>query len=231
METLAKRIEKDGFAIVPGVLPIDEVEILIEAVHRVPKSSAHKRGGLRNVLNQMIEVRLLANSEPVLKLVKAVLGPNAFVVNGILFDKTPQANWKVPWHQDVTIALQNRMEIRGWGPWSLKDGVHNVQPSVELMKNMLAVRIHLDDCDETNGALRVVPGSHRSGRLTEQQIESMCKAVPGVPCLVGRGGALLIRPLLLHASSAAQSPGHRRVIHLEFAASTLPSGLRWFSES
>ena len=112
METLAKRIEKDGFAIVPGVLPIDEVEILIEAVQRVSKSSSHKRGGIRNLLNKMIEVRLLANSEPVLKLVKAVLGPNAFVVNGILFDKAPQANWKV----------SNRIEVQGSAGSTLPSG-------------------------------------------------------------------------------------------------------------
>ena len=95
---------------------------------------------------------------------------------------------------------------------------------------MVAIRIHLDDCDATNGALRVLPATHRAGRLSAEQIESEQQSISSVTCSVKRGGALLMKPLLLHASSAAVRPVHRRVIHIDFAACSLPGGLTWFAE-
>ena len=136
------------------------------------------------------------------------------------------ANWKVPWHQDLTIEVRKKLDVSGFGPWSTKAGVVHVQPPASTLENMLAVRIHLDDCDESNGPLRVIPGSHRLGRLTSEQILRIA-AQPAVRCTVPAGGVMLMRPLLVHASSACRDPRHRRVIHLEFAAGALPAGLEW----
>src|SRR5262249_36630616 len=145
----------------------------------------------------------------------------------ILFDKTPEANWKVTWHQDVTIAVAARREVEGFGPWSMKAGVIHVQPSAEILEQMLAVRIHLDDCGPENGPVRVLPGSHRLGKLTTEEIATIRVAVNEQPCIASRGTALLMRPLIVHASSGATRPGHRRVIHIEYANCTLPGGLDW----
>lgn len=103
----------------------------------------------------------------------------------------------------------------------------HVQPPARVLERMLTVRLHLDDCDETNGPLLVLPGSHRGGRLAASEIQRQRTLTPSVACPVPGGGALLMRPLLLHASSASQSPRHRRVIHLEYAAEPLPAGLQW----
>jgi ectoine hydroxylase-related dioxygenase (phytanoyl-CoA dioxygenase family) len=228
MSTFSTEIAEAGFAIVPNVLSPDEVTDLLAAVERVNEPG---RGGIRNLLDRVPEVHALAESQTVRSLVEPILGKRAFAARGILFDKTPEANWKVPWHQDLTIAVQDRIEAPGFGPWTVKEGVNHVQPPTEILESMLAVRIHLDDCDEENGPLKVIPGSHRMGRLSVERIQSLQQEIPSASCPVSRGGALLMHPLLLHASSAAQSPGHRRVIHIEFASTPLPAGLRWFSES
>jgi ectoine hydroxylase-related dioxygenase (phytanoyl-CoA dioxygenase family) len=81
-------------------------------------------------------------------------------VRAIFFDKSSGSNWLVPWHQDLTIAVASKCEAPGFGPWSVKDGIPHVQPPDELLKQMIALRLHLDDCDASNGALRVIPGSH-----------------------------------------------------------------------
>ena len=195
--------------------------------------SVRKRGGIfavHNLLGVSPEVRELADSEAVRALVEPVLGERFFPVRGILFDKIPDANWKVPWHQDVTIAVQERVEADGFGPWSMKADVLHVQPPAEVLEQMVSVRLHLDNCGEENGALRVLPGSHLHGRIPEEDIPAM-RETPEVVCAVGVGGALLMRPLLLHASSPSRVPGHRRVVHLDFASVQLPNGMRWFSEA
>ena len=171
----------------------------------------------------------LAFSAALRTLVEPVLGPNAFAVRGLLFDKTPEANWMVPWHQDLTITVQERLEAEGFGPWTIKGGVVNVQPREDVLRGILAIRIHLDANDHQNGPLRVIPGSHKLGRLTAEQIAKWDKS-GSVECLVPRGGALLMRPLLLHASSACLSPKSRRVIHLEYSSEDLPDGLRWHTK-
>jgi ectoine hydroxylase-related dioxygenase (phytanoyl-CoA dioxygenase family) len=157
---------------------------------------------------------------------KRILGPNCRAVKGIFFNKTPESNWKVAWHQDLTIAVTRRIEHPGFGPWTVKDGVHNVQSGTAILERVLAIRIHLDENNLENGPLRVVPGSHRYGRLAQEQIARWDKT-GAVTCTVPSGGALLMRPLLLHASSACATPTSRRVIHLEFTNTDLPGGLEW----
>jgi ectoine hydroxylase-related dioxygenase (phytanoyl-CoA dioxygenase family) len=223
------QVIEDGFAIVPAIIDASEVAALIAAFEEIPIDSAlQRRGGIRNLLEAAPEVRELAASRWVRGIVDAILGKQAFLVRGILFDKTPEANWKVPWHQDVTIAVAGREEIDGFGPWSVKaGGVLHVQPPAHILGNMLSVRIHLDPCGEENGALKVLPGSHRLGKLPESDAVRMGAENRAVVCVANIGDAVLMRPLLLHASSASSSPKHRRVIHLDFAAASLPVPLRW----
>ncbi len=234
IEGLLTEIERGGFVLVPEVLDASMVAALIAAVGGAGDGAGSQRRGsvyaLRNLLEDMPAVAALADAPEVRALVAPVLGPDCFPVRGILFDKTPEANWNVVWHQDLSIAVRERREVDGFGPWSEKAGVIHVQPLARVLERMLTVRLHLDDCDETNGPLLVLPGSHRNGRLTAPEIQRQRALTPGVACPVPSGGALLMRPLLLHASSASQSPRHRRVIHLEYAAEPLPGGLQWHCE-
>ena len=119
------------------------------------------------------------------------------------------------------------MDVPGFGPWSVKHAVVHVQPPREVLEAMLTVRLHLDECGEDNGPLRVVVGSQARGIIPPSQIECAVRDGWIRTCLVPRGGALLMRPLLLHASSPARRPTHRRVLHLEYACGDLPHGLRW----
>ena len=105
-----------------------------------------------------------------------------------------------------------------------------MQPPISVLERMVAVRVHLDDCGADNGPVRVLPGSHRAGRLRAAEIAGWRQRIAEVSCIVPRGGLLVMRPLLLHASSPARRPGHRRVIHIEYAATNLHSGLEWFEQ-
>jgi ectoine hydroxylase-related dioxygenase (phytanoyl-CoA dioxygenase family) len=220
-------IALDGFATYEGVLDAARTTDLIGVVQsRLIQKSG--RGGVRNLLD-IPEVRELVGSEIVRKLVAPVFGEGYFSVRGILFDKNHAANWKVPWHQDVTIAVKKRANSAGYGPWSVKSGVTHVQPPTEVLAGMLSVRLHLDDCPSENGALRVIPRSHLEGKLGEARIDKVISASDPVTCELAAGGALVMRPLLIHASSAATKPGHRRVLHFDFAAEEEPPGglLQW----
>jgi len=211
-------VQQDGFAVVPACL--DEA-----AVGRLCKQFDDTRYPQRNLLS-VPSVQGLAMSRPVREIIEAVLGPRCFAVRGIFFNKTRSSNWKVVWHQDLTIAVRDRRDVDGFGPWTVKAGVLHVQPPAEIMGSILAIRLHLDESGPDNGPLRVIAGSHREGRLSAEQIGGWEKE-NSVTCTVPKGGALLMRPLLLHASSACAIPKSRRVIHLEFAATELPHGLEW----
>ncbi len=234
-QELQQRIENDGFAVVEKVLAPPLITELIDSVSNWgdPLSALQIKGGvfaLRNLLD-LPEVSELARSVEIRELVDSVLGRRSLPVRGILFDKTSGANWKVPWHQDVTIAVRERVETTGFGPWTTKAGVLHVQPPPEILSQMVSVRLHLDPCSPSNGALRVIPGSHRIGRIPEREITGVLAGKKEWACSVQSGGVLIMRPLLLHASSASIQPEHRRVIHLDFSAAKLPNGLRWYSES
>jgi len=158
---------------------------------------------------------------------REVTGEALHAVRGLFFDKTQGANWPVPWHQDLTLAVKTRHALPGWTNWTVKRGVPHVQPPAEVLTRMITARLHLDDCAADNGALRVIPGSHAGGTLTRKDVDA-AKQRDAVTICARAGDALLMRPLLLHASSPAQRPAHRRVLHIEFAPQTLlPGGLAW----
>jgi ectoine hydroxylase-related dioxygenase (phytanoyl-CoA dioxygenase family) len=145
----------------------------------------------------------------------------------LFFDKTQHANWPVPWHQDLSLAVQERRDLPGWGKWTVKHGVTHVQPPSEILGRMITLRLHLDDCPTENGPLRLIPGSHGRGILGRDDLAAEA-AKRSKAILAAAGDGLFMRPLILHASSPAQVPHHRRVLHLEFAPKDLlPGELHW----
>ncbi len=215
-----------GFAIVDQLVPDSD---LVELRAEVDKLLAAAPGGagVRNVLGKSAKLCKLATTGEPARLAEKFLGPAARPIKLTVFDKTPQANWKVPWHQDLTIAVTHRQGVEGFGPWTVKDGVPYVQSPVSILGTILAIRLHLDDTPPTNGALRVLPGTHRLGRLSESTIASLRGELTETLCAVSAGAAMLMSPLLLHASSPAVTPGRRRVLHFEYSAAQLPGGLSW----
>ncbi|MCU1266886.1 MAG: protein involved in biosynthesis of mitomycin antibiotics/polyketide fumonisin [Acidobacteria bacterium] len=235
-QNISVSVDEMGYAVINKVISQQTISSLIGDLEGLRQSAAirQKAGqsfGIRDLLNMVPAVRSLAEDDSIKSLVKEVIGPDVKLVRGLLFDKTPKANWKVSWHQDLTIAVRRRREVAGFGQWTIKAGTHHVQPPVGILERMVALRIHLDDADQSNGALKVIPGSHTRGRLTPQQMREILAADEAIVCRVGSGGIMIMRPLLLHSSSSGSQPTHRRVIHLEFAAGMLPGGLEWHHES
>jgi ectoine hydroxylase-related dioxygenase (phytanoyl-CoA dioxygenase family) len=223
--------DKDGFAVIPDLLPIAECDAVAAELTAIfwqqREATSRVRGGLRNMLRISPLAAAVATSEKIRSVVSSLTGGAAFPVRAILFDKTAGTNWSVPWHQDLAIAVVERIETDGFGPWSVKEGVVHVQPPPQILASMVTIRLHLDDCIADNGALRILPGSHLQGELGNEAISKWAEHHAPVTCEISKGGALLMRPLLLHASAPAKNPSHRRVLHVEYAAIELPNGLKW----
>jgi ectoine hydroxylase-related dioxygenase (phytanoyl-CoA dioxygenase family) len=148
-----------------------------------------------------------------------------FVVKSIYFDKPEASNWFVAWHQDLTISVDKRLDLPGYGPWTVKQDQFAVQPPLNILKDNFTVRIHLDDTDKANGALKVVPGSQAQGVQQLDAIDQVADRT--VFCNVPAGGIMIMRPLLMHASNRSSGTKRRRVIHIEFSRSQLADGLNW----
>lgn len=216
-----KAFHAEGYELIRGVFTFDELEVLRVEADRV----ADLEGSVcvRHLRAKSERISRLAASERIQKLLPRGLFP----VRSILFDKTSDTNWPVAWHQDLTIAVKERVEIEEYGPWSIKDGSHHVQPPEDLLKQMITVRLHLDDTARTNGALRVIRGSHLSGKIPSKQILSHVNKSE-VVCECQAGDVLLMSPLLLHASNRSEVPNRRRIIHFEYAPpSCLDGRLSW----
>lgn len=143
------------------------------------------------------------------------------------FDKSAQGNWLVPLHQDLGIPVAEHVDSPELQGWSIKQGVHHVQPPASLLTRMTAVRVHLDESAEDNGPLRVIPGSHLAGRLQPEEMGEFRRIHGEVLCTTPRGGVVALKPLLLHASSKATSNRPRRVLHYLYGPKQLPHGLAW----
>lgn len=232
LRNIVDSTNQSGFAVARAAIPdclVDEFCRLTQSLSGVHQSvrRASSVYGIRHLLMSVPRLRELASSSPLIDLARAILGVDARPVKGTFFDKTSDANWPVPWHQDVTITIEPSGEVPGFDMRPVKDGMVHAIPPAEISQNMVALRIHLDDAGVNHGALRVIPGSHREGRLSQDRVNDLLANSAETVVAVCRADVMLMRPLLLHASSACQTPGHRRVIHLEYADRDLPGGLKW----
>lgn len=221
--------ETNGFENLKNVIAEQTISSLIEDLSQL-KVNQRDKGiyGVRDLLNHSPKVREFSESKLVREIVKEILGESAKVVRAIYFDKTPTANWKVPWHQDLTISVAEKIDTTGFTAWSVKENIHHVQPPDSILEKMLTLRFHLDDADESNGALKVLPKTHKFGRLSATEIQNLKSKQTVSLCKVKKGDCLLMKPLLIHSSSSGTIPKNRRIIHLEFSADDLPNGLTWY---
>jgi ectoine hydroxylase-related dioxygenase (phytanoyl-CoA dioxygenase family) len=148
-------------------------------------------------------------------------------VRAILFDKSPQTNWSLPWHQDRVIAVRERVEVEGFGPWTRKQGALHVAPPFAILARMTTLRLHLDDVPAGNAPLLIAPGSHCLGRIAGRDIPAVVHERGKVGCLAAAGDVWLYSTPILHASEVAHRPARRRVLQVDYATDDLPGGLEW----
>ncbi|QDT89076.1 phytanoyl-CoA dioxygenase family protein [Gimesia algae] len=224
------QLEQAGYQKVSAPLPSCTHDILEEVLDSVVQENFRRRRNgtryaIRNALLAVPALRPLLEHGALVELARGVLGQTVALVSATLFDKRPAANWFVPPHQDLFVPIAGATNDPRWTNWSIKAGVQYVEPPVEMQRELLAVRVHLDACPGVNGALEVVPGSHRE-RLSEESVAEFNEEAFEV-CPAGPGEVLLMRPLLVHRSRAAKLPARRRVLHVVYSAAELPKGLKW----
>lgn len=211
-------VQQYGFAIIPDVLSGQEIAGILRDLQDT--ALRRSRAGVRHAFDSAGIARLARHSD-LLEIAQETLGDAAFPFRATLFDKSSAANWLVVWHQDTALPIQERHETPGWGPWSVKEGVVYAHAPAEAISQVLALRVHLDDSTAENGPLRVLPATHNLGVLSDDTMHSLALQTEPVDCLVPRGGVLAMRPLLVHASSKSHVMAPRRVLHIEYAASTV----------
>lgn len=216
------RFDADGFAVTSALLS----HAACTAIETSLMQIQDKGVGLRYLLD-FPWCKELAQSLRRHPAIGELLAPNSVAVQCTYFEKSKEQNWLVPVHQDLSIPVQEKIECPSLAGWSEKEGVIYVQPPDDILHQLVALRLHLDDCGADDGPLKVVPGSHRTGRLdSEAALRERDRHGEHI-CTVGRGGALIMKPLLLHASSKSIGNSRRRVLHFVFGPPSLPYGLRW----
>lgn len=205
-----------GFAILPRIFPLEFVDRTVQEIQAL--SPRRSRAGVRHALN-LDPVSRIARCLCLTELASEVLGADSIPFRATLFEKTPAANWLIVWHQDTALPLLEPQDVAGWGPWSIKEGVHYAHAPSAVLSQVLALRIHFDDSRLDNGSLRVLPSTHKQGVLSDDEIHELAVRVKPVDCVVPRGGVIAMRPLLVHSSSKSLVEMPRRVLHVEYAAS------------
>lgn len=194
-------------------------------------TSKRGRAGARHLMWNPT-VAAMTMDRRLLAIARTSLGAQAIPFRATLFEKSRHANWLVAWHQDRALPITSFFDAPGWGPWSEKGGIAYALAPVWALSRILALRVHLDASTNENGPLRLIPGSHAAGILTDREVIEYARTHDHVNCLVQRGGVLAMRPLLIHSSSKASSSeariAHpRRVLHVEYAdALDLQPGIR-----
>ena len=220
METLTQTFDKDGYCLIQSLCGDDECTRLLEAIDK-EVSGAGSRRLLENPIVQGTARSIARNS-----VLARILPVNAVAVQCSLFTKGPATNWSVTPHQDLSIPVAERVDAKECLGWSVKEGTLYTQPPAAVLSSLVAVRLQLDSEAELTGPLHVLPGSHRFGRLSAGQVSSQ-SVNSSIACVVPKGGAVILKPLIVHSSGKASIASPRRILHFLFGPPLLPFGLRW----
>ena len=204
-----------GYSVFQNVFA--QAEMLSVTQQLADNAVQRTKAGARHVLNVAV-VRDLSADPRMLTIARQFVGAGAVPFRATLFDKLPTANWLVVWHQDTALPMRQRFERNDWGPWSTKAGVLYAHAPAWALEQVIALRVSLDDSSLTNGPLRVLPGTHRGGLYSDEQIERLAQITTPVECVAASGGVVAMRPLTVHASSKSTDSQPRRVLHIEYAA-------------
>jgi hypothetical protein len=213
---------RDGAAHFPDVLLASDLAALRDLADR----TVGARPGARLREASALEA-VLATTGAVGALAARLTSPAARPVRAVMFDKTPDANWAVAWHQDRTLPVRARVEVEGFGPWSTKDGALHVAPPFEILARMVTLRIHLDPVDAANAPLRAALGSHRQGHVAAAEVAARVAEHTVIDCLAEAGDVWAYATPILHASDRAEPPRRRRVLQVDYADFDLSDGLAW----
>lgn len=230
IQAIQHDFNEQGFYCVNDIYTQAEVDKLISIIeHSAGLNATFRRSkdlfAIRQFLKEVPEAVEVVFNTGMRQLISNLFGEDYFVVKSIYFDKPESSNWFVYYHQDLTISVDQRIDVPGFGPWTVKQNQYAVQPPLQVLNNSFTIRIHLDDTTAGNGALKVVPGSHLQGIVRNEYLDDI-KHTEKI-CAVNRGGVMLMRPLLFHASDRTVNNQRRRVIHIEFNNADLPHGLQW----
>lgn len=229
MQKHLNELTDKGYTIIPDVFSHSECNEILGQIEQADTDSGTFRKSadlfaIRQFLKGVPVKDVIFNNN-LNTIIQALFGPDFFVTKSIYFDKPAQSNWFVSYHQDLTISVDRKSELQGYGPWTVKQSQFAVQPPLNILENNFTIRIHLDDADENNGALKVIPGSHQKGIYRPETID--WNKVTEDLCKVNKGGIMIMRPLLLHSSGRTTNNNKRRVIHIEFSNQQLPEGINW----
>lgn len=230
MQTHKDLILENGFTVINSVFSNEEVENIINVIQNIDTSKENFRKSedlfaIRQFLKEIPEIKGLIFNDTIKTIIKEVFGEKYVVVKSIYFDKPEKSNWYVAYHQDLTISVDKKLELPNFGPWTTKENQFAVQPPLPILENIYTIRIHLDDTDENNGALKVVPKSHAKGIYRPETIDWNVETEK--ICNVEKGGMMIMKPLILHGSNRTTNGKKRRVIHIEFSDMELPEELKW----
>ena len=230
----SEQLKEHGFTIIDNIYSSKEIDQLISIINQTDQSKSTFRKSaslfaIRQFLKEVPTSLPIIFNNKLKNIVTEFMGSDYFIVKSIYFDKPEQSNWFVSYHQDLTISVDKKVEVENYGPWTIKQDQFAVQPPLGILNSIFTIRIHLDDTDENNGALKVVPKSHLKGICRPETID-LAKEKETI-CMVNKGGIMIMRPLLLHSSSRTTNNAKRRVIHIEFSNAELADGLNWGEKS
>jgi ectoine hydroxylase-related dioxygenase (phytanoyl-CoA dioxygenase family) len=210
---LGQVFDQSGYSIIDGVISPAECDQVI--THLTNNSPRRTKAGLRNLMSNEL-VRKLASDPRLIAITESLFGKPLVPFKATLFEKRGKANWLVAWHQDTALPLEKNVEGHGWGPSSAKEGVTFVNAPTWAVSKILALRIQLDASTNTNGPLRVIPGSHQKRHRNDDEFDVWSKR-EAITCIADKGSVIAMSPLLVHASSKRTTDEPRRVLHIEYS--------------
>lgn len=224
------QLEKDGYSVVSSLFSEEEISEILNCIENTEQTGnafmqTRDLFAIRQLIKNVPQLSELLFTESMTRLIYDLFESTYFLTKAIYFDKPSESNWFVAYHQDLSISVNQKVNVPNYSNWTFKKGQYGVQPPLKILQDTITLRVHLDNTDRDNGALKIIPKSHQKGIIRKDSKNWNTK--DEVVCEAAKGSVMLMKPLTLHASNRTTNGKKRRVIHLEFNKNELTKPLDW----
>lgn len=140
-------LEENGYSILTDLYSENEISQILICLENAQQDGntvlkTKDLFAIRQLIKNVPDLTNLLFNKKLTDLISDLSESEYFLTKAIYFDKPSESNWFVAYHQDLSISVNEKADLKNYVNWTFKKGQYGVQPPIKVLKDTITIRIH-----------------------------------------------------------------------------------------